>query len=173
MFAAWFSPRFSPLILAGSSPTTATTSGARFRRPFSPYGQARSSSNHAISISLTNSIRPFSAVTQIADSTQTTRCYKQKQRELHCDSLEAGVGDTVQHGGDTDTIRRHRGGLIGSRARLVSHSQQWLDRVLTCRPIAKLSLATPVRVPIWPVDAWCLAEYLLLAGGAKNVRSTG
>ncbi len=81
---------------------------------------------------------------------------------LHAASLEAGVVNTVMQGGDTDTNGTIAGALLGAMHGLESIPQQWLDRVLTCRPIKELpGVKRPRPVCFWPVDALVLAEQLL------------
>lgn len=84
---------------------------------------------------------------------------------LHSESLEAGVVETVRHGGDTDTNAAIAGALLGAVHGRNAIPAQWTDRVLTCRPMPGLLGAKHPRPPeYWPVDALALAERLLLAG---------
>ncbi len=81
---------------------------------------------------------------------------------LKAPSLEAGVVDTVMQGGDTDTNAAICGALLGACYGLEALPAQWLERVLSCRPMAG---APRVRHPrpecFWPVDALELAERLI------------
>jgi ADP-ribosyl-[dinitrogen reductase] hydrolase len=84
---------------------------------------------------------------------------------LRAPTLEDGVINTVRAGGDTDTNAAIAGALLGAvygRRRIPA---QWMDRVLTCRPIEGLQgVKKPRPANYWPVDALALAERLLLAG---------
>ena len=85
---------------------------------------------------------------------------------LRAESLESGIVDTVMRGGDTDTNAAIAGALLGSVWGRQAVPPQWLDRILSCRPIPGLPGVRRPRPPaFWPVDALCLAERLLLAGG--------
>jgi ADP-ribosylglycohydrolase len=84
---------------------------------------------------------------------------------LHAQNLEEGVIDTVMRGGDTDTNGAIAGALLGAVYGRSAVPAQWVDRVLTCRPIAGLPGVRRSRPPeYWPVDAMYLAERLVLAG---------
>jgi ADP-ribosylglycohydrolase/fructose-1,6-bisphosphatase/inositol monophosphatase family enzyme len=84
---------------------------------------------------------------------------------LHA-QFEEGVVNTVRSGGDTDTNGAIAGALLGAVHGRGAVPQQWMDRVLTCRPIAGLpGIGKPRPMEFWPVDALALAERLLLAGG--------
>jgi hypothetical protein len=91
-------------------------------------------------------------------------------RVLHSSSLEAGVVDTVRSGGDTDTNAAIAGALLGAVHGRDAIPNQWLDRILSCRPIKGIAgIHRPRPAAYWPVDALALAERLLLAG----LRTTG
>jgi ADP-ribosylglycohydrolase len=82
---------------------------------------------------------------------------------LYAPNLEEGVVDTVMRGGDTDTNAAVAGALLGAVYGRASLPWQWIDRVVTCRPIAGLPGVRRPRPPeYWPIDALCLAERLLL-----------
>jgi ADP-ribosylglycohydrolase/fructose-1,6-bisphosphatase/inositol monophosphatase family enzyme len=82
---------------------------------------------------------------------------------LHASSLEAGVVDTVMRGGDTDTNAAIAGALLGAVHGRQAIPAQWMDRVLTCRPVEGLAgVARPRPAKYWPIDALYLAERLLL-----------
>jgi ADP-ribosyl-[dinitrogen reductase] hydrolase len=85
---------------------------------------------------------------------------------LHAASLEEGVVDTVMSGGDTDTNAAIAGALLGAVHGREAVPLQWLDRILTCRPIAGLpGVKHPRPEAFWPVDALWLAELLITAAG--------
>jgi len=63
------------------------------------------------------------------------------------------------------------GTVAGALLRTVSGRtgvhKQWMNRILTCRPLAGIpGVARPRPVAFWPVDALWLAEWLLLLGQA-------
>jgi ADP-ribosyl-[dinitrogen reductase] hydrolase len=81
---------------------------------------------------------------------------------LHAPGLEAGVVDTVARLGDPDTNAAIAGALLGAVYGRDAIPYQWLDRVLTCRPIRGLEgVLVPRPGEFWPVDALWLAELLL------------
>ena len=83
---------------------------------------------------------------------------------LHAESLEAGVVNTVMCGGDADTNGAIAGALLGAAYGREAIPKQWLDRILTCRPLVGLKGVKEARPPgFWPVDALWLAELLLSA----------
>jgi ADP-ribosylglycohydrolase len=83
---------------------------------------------------------------------------------LRAPNLQEGVADTVMRGGDTDTNAAVAGALLGAVHGRSAIPAQWVDRVLTCRPIAGFPGVQRPRPPeYWPVDALCLAERLLLS----------
>ena len=86
---------------------------------------------------------------------------------LHAENLEAGVVDTVIRGGDTDTNAAICGALLGAVYGCDAVPQQWIQRVLTCRPMAgQPDILRPRPECFWPVDAMILAERLL---GGKSL----
>ncbi len=88
---------------------------------------------------------------------------------LHAGSLEEGIVATVMSGGDTDTNAAIAGALLGSVYGRQGVPLQWLDRILTCRPIAGLlGVKRPRPDALWPVDALWLAERLVWLGGHPN-----
>ena len=91
---------------------------------------------------------------------------------LHAESMEAGIVATVRYGGDTDTNAAIAGSLLGAVHGRNAVPMQWLDRVITCRPLAGNPNIKNARPPVyWPVDAFALAERLLLAG--RQARQAG
>ena len=86
---------------------------------------------------------------------------------IHASSLEDGVTDTVQFGGDTDTNGAIAGALLGAVYGRAAVPRQWMNRVLACRPLAGVAgIAHPRRAAFWPVDIPWLAERLLFLGQA-------
>ncbi|MCS6954480.1 MAG: ADP-ribosylglycohydrolase family protein [Bryobacteraceae bacterium] len=84
---------------------------------------------------------------------------------LHAPSLEEGIADTIGRGGDTDTNAAIAGALLGAIHGRTAIPFQWLDRVLTCRPIRGLAgVRRPRPKAFWPVDALVVAEQLLWLG---------
>ena len=65
---------------------------------------------------------------------------------LHASSFEEGVEGTVQLGGDTDTNGAIAGALLGAVHGRAAVPQQWVNQVLTCRPLAGIP-GLLVRVP--------------------------
>lgn len=84
---------------------------------------------------------------------------------LHAPSLEEGVSGTVQLGGDTDTNGAIAGALLGAVHGRAAVPQQWVNRILTCRPLAGITgVHHPRSAAFWPVDVLLLAERLLYLG---------
>jgi ADP-ribosyl-[dinitrogen reductase] hydrolase len=84
---------------------------------------------------------------------------------LRAESFEQGIVDTVRRGGDTDTNAAIAGALLGAICGREAVPAQWVDRVLTCRPLPGWpGVVHPRPAFYWPVDALCLAERLVLAG---------
>jgi ADP-ribosyl-[dinitrogen reductase] hydrolase len=84
---------------------------------------------------------------------------------LHAPDLEEGVIRSVMAGGDTDTNAAIAGALLGAVHGRKAVPLQWMDRVLTCRPLAGLpGVRRPRPTSVWPVDALWLAERLLYLG---------
>lgn len=82
---------------------------------------------------------------------------------LHASGPAAGVVDTVARGGDTDTNGAIAGALLGAVYGLRRLPAQWVDRVLTARPIAGLpGVERPRPSEYWPTDALYMAESLAL-----------
>ena len=87
---------------------------------------------------------------------------------LHAATLEDGVVDTVMRGGDTDTNAATAGALLGSIHGSPAVPRQWVDRVLSCRPLPELpGVERPRPEAYWPTEALYLAERLLFAGGLR------
>ncbi len=76
--------------------------------------------------------------------------------------LEVAIRTTVLQGGDTDTNAAICGSLLGAVQGRSALAQQWINRVLTCRPLA--STRRPRPRWLWPVDALRLTEQLLVVG---------
>jgi ADP-ribosylglycohydrolase len=90
----------------------------------------------------------------------------------HAPTLEEGVIETVRCGGDTDTNAAIAGALLGAVHGRGGIPAQWMDRVLTCRPVKGLQgVLKPRPATYWPVDALALSERLLLAGLHTSYRS--
>ncbi len=54
---------------------------------------------------------------------------------LHAPGFQEGIVDSVMHGGDTDTNGAIAGALLGAVHGRAAVPPQWLDRVLSCRPM--------------------------------------
>ena len=83
---------------------------------------------------------------------------------LHADNLVAGLSDTVMHGGDTDTNAAIAGALLGAVHGRDAVPYSWQRTLLSCRPLPGTPTAHPRPMDFWPVDAFDLAERLLIAG---------
>ena len=84
---------------------------------------------------------------------------------LTAPSVEEGLARTVALGGDTDTNAAIAGALLGAVHGARSLPLQWVDRVLTCRPLAgEPGVHRPRPRWCWPVDALFLAERLVSLG---------
>jgi ADP-ribosylglycohydrolase len=80
----------------------------------------------------------------------------------HAESVEAGIVDTVQRGGDSDTNGAIVGALLGAVYGRDAIPWAWRDRVLTCRPMPGLpGVHQPRPSESWPIDVLVLAEVLL------------
>ena len=85
---------------------------------------------------------------------------------LHTSGPVEGVVDTVSRGGDTDTNAAIAGALLGSVYGMRRFPSQWIDRVLTSRPLRGLpSVNRPRPAECWPTDALYLAERLATVEG--------
>jgi ADP-ribosyl-[dinitrogen reductase] hydrolase len=81
---------------------------------------------------------------------------------LHAQTLEAGIVDTVMHGGDTDTNAAIAGALLGAVHGREAIPEQWVDKLLNCRPgMGKPNVRHPRPECFWPVDALDIARCLL------------
>jgi ADP-ribosyl-[dinitrogen reductase] hydrolase len=87
---------------------------------------------------------------------------------LHAPSFEEGVVATVRRGGDTDTNAAIAGALLGAVHGRDAVPPQWRRMILSCRPLPRCARRPRPR-EYWPVDAFELAERLLLAGAAVRV----
>jgi ADP-ribosylglycohydrolase/fructose-1,6-bisphosphatase/inositol monophosphatase family enzyme len=84
---------------------------------------------------------------------------------LHAKTLEDGIVSTVMSGGDTDTNAAIAGALLGAVYGRNGVPLQWLDRILTCRPMSGVAGVKHPRPQVfWPVDALWIAERLLWLG---------
>ena len=81
---------------------------------------------------------------------------------LHASTLDKGVIDTVRCGGDTDTNGAICGALLGAVYGRDAVPEQWVERIMKCRPTAETTQPRPEEY--WPDDALRLAEDLLQAG---------
>ena len=81
---------------------------------------------------------------------------------LHAPSLEEGVVDTVMRGGDTDTNAAICGALLGAVYGQSAVPEQWIDRLMTCRPeTGRSGVRHPRPECYWPIDVLDLAERLI------------
>jgi ADP-ribosyl-[dinitrogen reductase] hydrolase len=70
-------------------------------------------------------------------------------------------------GPGTDTNGAIAGALLGAVYGRAAVPQQWMNRILTCQPLAGIpGVARPRPAAFWPVDALWLAERLLFLGQA-------
>ena len=81
---------------------------------------------------------------------------------LHAPTLEEGVIETVHCGGDTDTNAAICGALLGAVHGRNAMPEQWMSRIVKCRPTAETTQPRPEEY--WPDDALQLAEQLVRAG---------
>ena len=85
---------------------------------------------------------------------------------LHAPTLEAGVIDTVQRGGDTDTNAAICGALLGAVHGWEAVPDRWRETVLSCRPQeGRPGVHRPRPACFWPVDALELADQLYARKG--------
>ena len=80
---------------------------------------------------------------------------------LHAPTLEEGVIATVQCGGDTDTNGAICGALLGAVYGRDAVPEQWVQRIVKCRPTTETMQPRPEEY--WPDDVLRLAEDLLQA----------
>ena len=93
---------------------------------------------------------------------------------LHAETLEEGIVSTVMSGGDTDTNAAIAGALLGAVHGRKGIPLKWLDRILTCRPLAGISgVKHPRPEAFWPVDALWIAERLVWLGGRPEDGAVG
>ena len=85
---------------------------------------------------------------------------------LQAPTLEEGVIETVQCGGDTDTNGAICGALLGAVYGRDAVPEQWVDCIVACRPTAETRQPRPEEY--WPDDASRLAERVLRAGAEKG-----
>jgi ADP-ribosylglycohydrolase/fructose-1,6-bisphosphatase/inositol monophosphatase family enzyme len=86
-------------------------------------------------------------------------------------TVEDGLVATVMRGGDTDTNAAIAGALLGAYHGLSTFPRAWVDRVLSCRPLASVGAGRPRPSAYWPVDALQLVEALLALPGASRGQS--
>jgi len=84
---------------------------------------------------------------------------------LHAKTMEEGVVNTVMRGGDTDTNAAIAGALLGAVYGRDAIPDQWVEKLLNCRPEAgNPNVRHPRPECFWPVDALHIA-WCLVAGG--------
>jgi ADP-ribosylglycohydrolase/fructose-1,6-bisphosphatase/inositol monophosphatase family enzyme len=76
-------------------------------------------------------------------------------------NFEAGVIQTANAGGDTDTNAAIAGALLGAAHGREAIPPRWILPVLACRPLAEAGAARPRPPEYWPDDVLDLAEALL------------
>jgi ADP-ribosylglycohydrolase len=86
---------------------------------------------------------------------------------VHARSFEEGVVATVRRGGDSDTNAAVAGALLGAVHGREAVPPQWRKAVLSCRPHPRVA-RKPRPMEYWPVDAYELAECLLLASTSSR-----
>ena len=87
-------------------------------------------------------------------------------RLLHSESFEEALVETLACGGDTDTNAAICGALLGAVHGREAIPARWRHAVLTCRPMPEVGARHARPADFWPVDAYELAEALLIAGSA-------
>jgi ADP-ribosyl-[dinitrogen reductase] hydrolase len=93
---------------------------------------------------------------------------------MHAESLEEGIVSSVMSGGDTDTNAAIAGALLGAVWGRGAIPLQWLDRILSCRPISGIAgIRRPRPETFWPVDALWLAERLVWLGAKAEHDGSG
>ena len=86
-------------------------------------------------------------------------------------SLEEALAETILLGGDTDTNGAIVGALVGAVLGMDSVPHQWLDRLLTCRPLPNMpNVRRPRPAGFWPVDCLEIAELLVWLGKERAER---
>ena len=85
---------------------------------------------------------------------------------LHAPTLEEGVVETVQCGGDTDTNAAICGALLGAVYGREAIPRGWGDTIAGCRPTPETTQPRPEEY--WPHDALRLAERIVEAGATKR-----
>ena len=92
---------------------------------------------------------------------------------MHAATLEDGVVDTVGRGGDTDTNAAIAGALLGAVHGRNAIPEQWIDKLLNCRPESgRPNVRHPRPECFWPVNALHIAR-CLVAGGELDESKTG
>jgi len=82
---------------------------------------------------------------------------------LHASSLEEGIIATVMRGGDTDTNAAIAGALLGAVHGRDAVPLRWRNAILSCRALQEAGARNPRPPVYWPVDAYEVAEGLLLS----------
>ena len=88
---------------------------------------------------------------------------------LHAPRLEKAVTATVHCGGDTDTNAAICGALLGAVYGRNAVPQQWVEKIVTCRPGAE-NARRPRPTEYWQHEALGLAEQLVEAGTTRESR---
>lgn len=88
---------------------------------------------------------------------------------LHCESLEQGVVDTIQRGGDTDTNAAICGALLGAVHGEAAVPARWRDTVLGCRPRLSSGARRPRPEIYWPDQAVRLADSLIARSSSSRM----
>lgn len=84
---------------------------------------------------------------------------------LHAPSLEEGIIDTVNQGGDTDTTAAIAGALLGAVHGRDAVPLRWRRLILSCRTIDGVpGVARPRPADFWGIDLYEIAERLLVVG---------
>ncbi len=83
----------------------------------------------------------------------------------NAEGFVAGVQDTINQGGDTDTNAAICGALLGAVYGVDAIPNTWTNTVLNCTPTKEnLACFRPRPKEYWPTDALQLAEQLMKAG---------
>jgi ADP-ribosylglycohydrolase len=95
-------------------------------------------------------------------------------RLLHAPSPAEGIAQTVACGGDSDTNAAIAGALLGAAFGADAFPMQWVDRLLSCRPMRETAgCRRPRPQAFWPVDCLILAERLAWLGNSAPALDPG